>query len=66
MSITQTIYLNLLLFTLLKPVWIPNYALILYNALICVLNPFLFLRDSFIVPRLKNRSTGVLRGRFSK
>ena len=46
--------------TLLKPVWISKYALILYNAPICVLSPSFFLRDSFIVPFLKNRSTGIL------
>ena len=35
-----------------------------YNVRICVLSPVLFLRDSIIVPRPKNRSTGILRGRF--
>ena len=60
MIISQTIRVHLLLFTLLKPVWISKYALILYNAPICVLSPSFFLRDSFIVPFLKNRSTGIL------
>ena len=41
-----------------------NFAIYSYNVRICVLSPVLFLCDTFIVPCLKNRSKGVLRGPF--
>ena len=66
MLFVQAITLTSSFFLLDKITAISNFTNFLYNAYICVLSPVLFLRDTFVVPRLKNRSTGFLRGHFLK
>ena len=64
MLFVQAITLTSSFFLLDKITAIFNFTNFLYNACNCVLSPVLFLRDTFIVPCLKNRSTGFLRGHF--
>ena len=64
MLFVQAITLTSSFFLLDKITAISNFTNFLYNAYICVLSLVLLLCDTFIVPSLKNRSTGFLRGHF--